>query len=178
MKISHRPGRHILTAALLGLFGTAATAADPGKVRELVLASRVDAPLLGTFKDAVRARLKALSPEQRKCWLKLPADSFQAAAVDYLSRLLTDAEVAQGMAFFATPVGKRMARVYDGETSNPRPEGLTEAEDAQHDRFLATRPGKELLIPNNLLQSAETKEHFDALFASKWAECGGPPQPR
>lgn len=174
MKLGKQPCLGLAVSVLLCLCGGVATAAEPAKVLDLVVASNVDAPLVGTFKDAVRARLKALSAEQQKCWLALPADSFRAAAADYLARQLTDAEVAQGLAFFATPVGKRMARVYDGESSQPRPEELTNQEMRQHDAFLATRPGSELLIPNNLLQSREVKKQFDKLFAKQWKECGAP----
>ena len=175
MKLGKQHCFGLAASALLCLCAGVATAADRAKVLDLVVASNVDAPLVGTFKDAVRARLKELSAGQRTCWLDLPADTFRTAAADYLARLLTDAEVDQGLAFFATPVGRKMARVYDGESSQPRPEGLTTQEMRQHDDFLATRPGSELLIPNNLLQSRETKKHFDALFAKKWKECGGPP---
>jgi hypothetical protein len=165
----------VFAATLLCLCTVAATAADHSKVLDLVVASNVDAPLVGTFKDAVRARLKGLDAEQRKCWLDLPADTFQPAAVDYLASQLTDAEVVEGLAFFATPVGKRMARVYDGESSQARAVELSNLEMRQHDAFLATRPGSELLIPNNLLRSREVKKQFDGLFAKKWKHCGGPP---
>ena len=161
-------------AVLLCLCGVTASATDRAKVLDLVLASRVDAPLVGTFKDAVRARLKGLTAAQLSCYLALPADSFREATVDYLSRVLTEPEVDQGLAFFATPVGKKMATVYDGESSNASPKELSQKEYAQHETFLATRPGSELLIPNNLLQSRETKKRYDRLFAQKWKECGGP----
>jgi hypothetical protein len=168
-----KAGLTMIGAVFLGMSGVAASADDRAKVVELVVASRVDAPLVGTFKDGVRATLK-LTPAQMKCYLDLPADSFREASVDYFERLLSDAEVAQGLAFFATPVGKRMARVYDGERSRPMSAELTQKEYAQHEAFRATRPGSELLIPNNLLQSREAKKQLERLFAQKVKECGSP----
>ena len=83
MKLTRQAGPRLFAVTLLCLCVVAAAGADPAKVLDLVVASNVDAPLVGTFKDAVRARLMGLTAEQRKCWLDLPADTFRTGAVDY-----------------------------------------------------------------------------------------------
>jgi hypothetical protein len=174
LKHIRRPGLRLVGAILLCCCATPGAAADRAKVLELVIASRVDAPLVGTFKDAVRATLKGLTAEQVKCYVDLPADAYQTAAVDYLVRLLSDQEVAEGLAFFATPLGKKMSRRYDGDSRNPTFLELNDKEGPLQDAFLETRVGNELLLPNNLLQSREARRQFDRLFQEKRNECGDP----
>lgn len=170
-----RPGFAVLCAA--ALCTATAHSADRVKVQELVLASRADIPLVGLFKEAVRERLGGKSPQQTDCYQDIPADAFQKAAIEYLAVTLEDADVAQGLAFYATPVGRKVAANNHPDLGQPPPLGLDRQEFEQHEAFSLTRAGNELLAPNGLLQSRQVKKHFEALFARKWKECGAPPKP-
>ena len=171
----NRPRVALLCAA--ALCTAAAHSADRVKVQELVLASRADIPLVGLFKEAIRERLGGKSPQQTACYQDIPADAFQKAAVEYLAVTLEDTDVAQGLAFYATPVGKKVAANNHPDMSQPPPLGLDRLEFDQHEAFALTRAGNELLAPNGLLQSRQVKKHFEALLARKWKECGAPPRP-
>jgi hypothetical protein len=164
-----------LSFALAMLLGNAdAFAADPARSLELVEASRADLPLVGLFKEAVQVRLTEFTDVQKECFRKVPDDAFQQAAVDYFARLLTDTEVAQAMAFYATPVGKKLAANNSAARGQPLPLELSRKEYEQQEAFSFTRAGNELLTPNGLLQSAEVKQRYEKLFFQKVKECGGP----
>jgi len=164
-----------LSFALAMLLGNAdAFATDPARALELVKASRADLPIAGLFKEAVQARLTEFTGAQRECFRTIPDDAFQRAAVDYFARLLTDAEVAEAMAFYATPVGRKLAANNSASRGQPLPLELSRKEYEQQEAFSFTRAGNELLTPNGLLQSAEVKRRYEKLFFQKVKECGGP----
>ncbi len=167
---------HLVMLCALG-FTAATAAADRARVQELVLASRADIPLVGLFKEAVRARLGSKSEKQMSCYQGIPADAFRQAAVDYFAATLTDSDVTQGLAFYATPLGKKVAARNDPEQGQPPGLGLSRQEFTAHEAFSLTKAGSELLAPNGLLQSSQAKKQFEALFARKWKECGAPPRP-
>ena len=171
----NRPGVAVLCT--LALCAATAQAADRVKVQELVLASRVDIPLVGLFKESIRERLGGKSPQQTACYQDIPADAFQKAAVDYFAKVFEDTDVAQGLAFYATPVGRKVADNNHPNVGRPPPLGLSRQEFEQQEAFSLTRAGNELMSPNGLLQSPQAKKAFDALFASRWKACGAPPKP-
>lgn len=158
---------------LLAATSVAVHAADRGRLLQLVKASRADIQLVGLFKEAVRATAKQLNEEQMTCFQDIPADAFQETAVDYLASVLGDADVDQGLAFYATPLGRKWAARMKPDRGQPPPIELSEREFAQQEAFSLTRAGHELLAPNGLLQSRQAKKRFDALFFAKARECGG-----
>lgn len=169
---------HVVLFCVFALSGAATHAADKARALELVLASRADIPLVGLFKEAIRARLSAESKKQEDCYQDIPADAFQKAAVDYFAATLSDEEVTQALAFYATPVGRKFAARNDSSRGQPPGLGLSRQEFEQQEAFSLTKAGNELLAPNGLLQSRQAQEQFEALFASKWKQCGAPPKAR
>lgn len=105
------------------------------KVQELVVASRADIPLVGLFKESIRERLGGKSPQQTACYQDIPADAFQKAAVEYFARSLEDADVAQGLAFYATPVGRKIAANNHPDVGQPPALGLDRQEFEQRGLF-------------------------------------------
>ena len=161
---------------LLATCGAAALAADRAKLLQLVRASRADVQLVGQFKDAVRARLKGLTEAQQACYRDIPANAFETAAVDYFATVFTDADIDQGLAFYATPLGKKWAARPDPDRGQPPPIELTRKEFEQQEAFSLTRAGNELLAPNGLLVSKPAQKQFERLFKTRWQECGAPPR--
>jgi hypothetical protein len=159
---------------ILALASVKALAVDRARLTELVVASRVHLSVAGAVRYSIETALAAEKPELIACYRDLADDSFLQAAVDYLATRLTDADVEQGLAFYATPLGKRIAANNHPNQRKPLPFGLNQQEFDAKDAFAATRAGSELLASDNLLHSEVMTRQVISVYAARREECGIP----
>jgi hypothetical protein len=170
-----------LTLAVLLMLAFAsveAFAVDRARLTDLLVASRVHLSVAGAVRYSIETALVAEKPELIACYRGFADDSFLEAVVDYLATRLTEADVEQGLAFYATPLGKRIAANNRPDQRKPPPLGLDQEEFDAKDAFAATPAGGALLASDDLLHSDLVTRQVIGLYTAKRQECGIPQMAR
>ena len=121
----------------------------------------------------------SVTASRAQCVEHLPKSSFHPVVLQLLKQFLSQADLAATELFLATPVGQKyikfgVLRIYPS-VGAPLPEPLPEFSDAEYkelEAFAATGAGQ-LLIKNQVMQSAAARQAYGAHIRGLLASCAG-----